>query len=138
MTQSVIECGGLLSPWANPLTDALGWQLLTPSRCLAQAVAGDSGTVRADGNGAWHARIAESSLSVAVVGADDSALWCRPAGVPGPCALTVAFAPWTPATVLKCPVTALPAAGTLSVRDVQVTTRMGRLVRFLVPVFTPP
>jgi hypothetical protein len=51
--------------------------------------------------------------------------------------LTVIIAPWTPATVLKCPVTALPARGTLSVRDVRITTRMSRTVRYLVPQFTP-
>jgi hypothetical protein len=33
-------------------------------------------------------------------------------------------------------VTVLPARGTLSVNDVRTTTRMGRTVRYLVPVFT--
>jgi len=34
-------------------------------------------------------------------------------------------------------VTTLPASGTLSVRDVRITTRMGRTVRYLIPQFTP-
>jgi hypothetical protein len=32
--------------------------------------------------------------------------------------------------------TAFPAQGRLSVRDVRVTTRMGRTVRYLIPEFT--
>jgi hypothetical protein len=56
---------------------------------------------------------------------------------PHPAEFNLAFAPWPAATVLKCAVTALPADGTLSVRDVRMTTRMGRIVRYLVPVFTP-
>ena len=133
----LIQCGGRLSPWADPVSGALGWQVLTASRCLALAMAGGSGTVRSHGDGEWHARIPEPALTVAVTSADDSALWCRPGNLPDSCALTVAFAPWTPATVLKCPVTALPARGTLSVRDVRMTTRMGRTVRYLVPQFMP-
>jgi hypothetical protein len=34
------------------------------------------------------------------------------------------------------PLTELPAQGRLSVRDVRVTTRMGRTVRYLIPAFT--
>jgi len=128
---------GRLSPWANPLTGTAGWQVLTNAECIAVAMAGDSGTVRSHGDGEWHARIPEPALTVAVTGADDSALWCHPARLPDSCILAVAFTPWTPVTVLKCPVTALPADGTLSVRDVRITTRMGRTVRYLIPQFTP-
>jgi hypothetical protein len=35
-------------------------------------------------------------------------------------------------------VTAFPVQGRLLVRDVRVTTRMGRTVRYLVPAFTTP
>src|SRR2546428_298254 len=42
---------------------------------------------------------------------------------------TLAFAPWPAALVLRCPLTALPAQRRLSVRDVRLTTRMGRTVR---------
>jgi hypothetical protein len=55
---------------------------------------------------------------------------------PHPAAFTLTFAPWPATTFLKCPVTVLPARGTLSVNDVRTTTRMGRTVRYLVPVFT--
>jgi len=130
------DADGRLSPWADPVSGALGWQVLTASRCLALAMAGRCGTVRSHDDGEWHARIPEPALAVTATGADDSALWCRPGILPDS-ALTVAFAPWTPATVLKCPVTALPARGTLSVRDVRMTTRMGRIVRYLVPEFNP-
>jgi hypothetical protein len=101
-------------------------------------MAGENGTVRPHDDGEWHARIPEpTALTVTVTGADDGVLWCRPANLPDSVTLTVIIAPWTPATVLKCPVTALPARGTLSVRDVRITTRMGRTVRYLVPQFTP-
>jgi hypothetical protein len=101
-------------------------------------MAGEHGTVLSHGEGEWHARIPEPALAVTVTGADQAALWCRTANLPGSCALTVAFAPWAPATVLKCRVTALPAGGTLSVREVRITTRMGRIVRYLLPEFKPP
>jgi hypothetical protein len=55
----------------------------------------------------------------------------RPLGV-----FTLAFAPWSAEKVLRCPIAALPAQGQLSVRDVRLTTRMGRTVRFLIPAFT--
>jgi hypothetical protein len=111
--------------------------VLTTSQCIAVAMAGDYGTVRAHGDEQWHARIPEPALTVAVTGADDSALWCHPARLTDSTVLAVAFTPWTPVTVLKCPMTALPASGTLSVRDVRITTRMGRTVRYLIPQFTP-
>jgi hypothetical protein len=41
--------------------------------------------------------------------------------------------PWPTALVLRCPLTALPAHGQLSVRDVLLATRMGRTVRYLIP-----
>ena len=128
---------GHLSPWADPASGALGWQALTASRAVALALAGRSGTVRCHDDGEWHARIPEPTLAATVIGADDRALWCRPAILPDSCALIVAFAPWTSAAVLQCSVTALPARGTLSVREVRMTTRMGRIVRYLVPEFDP-
>jgi hypothetical protein len=130
--------GGRLSPWANPVTGALGWQVTTASRRLAVAVAGICGEkAHPHEKGQWQATIPESGLTVTVTGADSGALWCRLGAQPDSGILTVAFAPWTAATVLKCPVTAWPARGTLSVRDVRMATRMGRTVRYLVPQFIP-
>jgi hypothetical protein len=37
----------------------------------------------------------------------------------------------------ECSPADLPARGTLSARDVRVTTRVGRIVRYLIPEFTP-
>lgn len=129
---------GRLTPRADPVTGMLGWQVLTVSRRTAVAVAGISGgIVHPLGQGQWQVRIPETALVVTVTGADSSTLWCRLASRPNSGVLTVAIAPWTIATVLKCPVTALPARGTLSVRDVRLTTRMGRTVRYLVPEFIP-
>jgi hypothetical protein len=62
-------------------------------------------------------------------------LWCLIGNLPDSCALAVTFTPWLPATVLKCPPEALPARGTLSVRDVRITTRMSRTIRYLIPEF---
>jgi hypothetical protein len=129
---------GCLSPWAAPVTGALGWQVTTSSRRLAAAVAALSGgKAHPRGKGQWRAAIPQTAVPVVVTDADSKTLSCRLACQPDSGFLTLAFAPWTPATVLKCPVTALPARGTLSVRDVRITTRMGRTVRYLVPEFIP-
>jgi len=128
---------GRLTPRADPVTGALGWQVLTVSRRTAVAVATVSGTVHPLGKGEWQARIPEKSITVTVTGADSGKLWCRLDSQPDSGVLTVTIKPWTIDTVLKCPVAALPAFGTLSVRDVRITTRMGRTVRYLVPEFIP-
>ena len=129
---------GRLTPRADPVTGALGWQALTVSRRTAVAVATVSGgTVHPLGKGEWQTRIPETAISVFVTKADSGALWCRLDSQPDSGVLTVAIKPWTIGTVLKCPVTALPSRGTLSVRDVRITTRMGRTVRYLVPEFIP-
>jgi len=77
-------------------------------------------------------------LAVVAVGADAGMLRCRLSARPDLGVLVLAFAPWADATVLECPVTAFPVQGRLLVRDVRVTTRMGRTVRYLVPAFTTP
>ena len=129
---------GRLTPWADPVTATLGWQVTTASRRLAATVAAISGgKAKPHEKGQWQARIPEAALTVLVTGADSGALWCRLGRRPDSGFLIVAIAPWTTATVLKCPVTALPARGTLSVRDMRITTRMGRTVRYLVPEFSP-
>ena len=48
---------------------------------------------------------------------------------------TLTFAPWSAAIVLRGPLMALQAQGRLSARDVRLTTRMGRTVRYLIPAF---
>jgi hypothetical protein len=75
---------------------------------------------------------------VVVKCAGAGALWCRLRDGPHSGVLEVAFAPWPTALVLKCSLPALPARGELSVRVVTLTTRMGRTVRYLIPVFTTP
>jgi hypothetical protein len=82
--------------------------------------------------------IPQAALTVTVTNADTAALQCTLSIYPHPEAFILAFAPWSAATVLKCPLAALPVRGTLSVRDVRMTTRMGRIVRYLVPAFHPP
>lgn len=129
---------GRLSPWADPLTNAPGWQITTPSRRLAVAATVAGGTVCSGGHGEWRARLPGAVLPVVAVGADAGALWCCLGVQPSLGVFTLAFAPWPTALVLRCPLTEFPAHGRLSVRDVRLTTRMGRTVRYLVPVFTTP
>lgn len=65
-------------------------------------MAGDAGTVRPpDGDGQLRTVILEPTINVVMTDADDSALWCRPVGLPISALSSWAFAPWTPATVLK-------------------------------------
>ena len=126
-----------LSPWAAPVTGAPGWQITTRSRRLgAAAVALAGGTVHTPEKGEWLAHLPTAVLAVVAVGADAGALRCRFSAQPDLGVLVMAFAPWPAATVLAYPVTAWSAQGRLSVRDVRVTTRMGRTVRYLVPAFT--
>jgi hypothetical protein len=129
---------GRLSPWADAATDTPRWQITTRSRRLAVAVATTvpGGTVHPHEKGQWRAGIPQAVLMVMVVGADAKTLWCRLSVKPDLGVFDLAFAPWPAAIVLKCPLTALPADGRLMVRDVRVTTRMGRTVRYLVPVFS--
>jgi hypothetical protein len=130
---------GRLSPWADAAADAPGWQIAATSRRLAVAVAATlfGGTAHSDAKGEWQARIPQAVLMVVAMDADADALWCRLGALPDSGVFVLAFAPWPAPTVLKCSLTALPAPGRLSVRDVRVTTRMGRTVRYLIPAFTP-
>jgi hypothetical protein len=129
---------GHLSPWAAPVTGALGWQVTTPSRRLAVAVATvlTGGTVHSHKRGEWQTCIPQAVLMVVVIGADADTLRCRLSAQPHFGVFAVAFTPGPAAAVLECPLTVLPVRGQLSVRDVRLTTRMGRIVRYLVPVFT--
>ena len=131
---------GRLSPWADPVTGEPGWQITTPSRRLAVAVAMilTGGTAHPHEKGEWQARLPEAVLTVTALGADAGVLRCRLSAQPSLGAFTLSFAPWPTALVLRCPLTALPAQGRLSVRDVRLATRMGRTVRYLIPAFTTP
>jgi hypothetical protein len=132
-------CDGCLNPWADPAAGTPGWQITTASRQLAVTVATalSGRAARSDEKGEWQARIPRAVLVVVVIGADDGGLRFRCAAQPDSGVFVLAFAPWPAATVLACPLTALPAQGRLWVRDVRMTTRMGRTVRYLIPVFTP-
>jgi hypothetical protein len=130
---------GRLNPWADAAADAPGWQITTRSRRLAVAVATTlSGrTAHSHEKGEWQARIPQPVLVVVVTAVDADALRCRLSAQPDYGVFVLVFSPWPVATVLKCPLAALPAQGQLSVRDVRVVTRMGRTVRYLVPAFAP-
>jgi hypothetical protein len=122
---------GCLSPWVTPVTGVPGWQVTTRSCRLAVAVATvlTGGTVHPHEKGEWQAQLPEAVLTVAVTGADNGTLWCRLSARPSLGIFTLTFARWPAAIVLRCPLTALPTRGRLSVRDVRLTTRKGRTVR---------
>jgi hypothetical protein len=129
---------GRLSPRADTVAGGPGWQVTTHSRRLAVAVAAAifGATVHFHGKGQWQVRIPHAVLMVVIIDADADALRCHLSPHPDSSVFSLAFAPWPTATVLKRPLAALPAQGRLSVRDVHVTTRMGRTVRYLIPEFT--
>jgi hypothetical protein len=124
---------GTLAPWADPLTGALGWQVRAP-----RAVGGNFKNAQKNETGEWQAQIPKSALTVTVIQADESALLLSLSPDDSPVILTIAVKPWTLGNVLKCQPEELPAHGTLSVREVRVKTRMGRIVRYLIPEFRPP
>jgi hypothetical protein len=131
------QCDGRLSPRADPVTGAPGWQVTTRSRPLAVAVAAMSGgTVHSRKKGSWIARIPYAVITVTVVGADAGALWCYLGARPDSGVFALSLTPWQAAAVMRFRSTEWPARGRLSVRDVQVTTRMGRTVRYLIPELT--
>jgi hypothetical protein len=133
---------GSLSLWAAPVTGTPGWLITTASRHLAVAVTATlvGGTVHSHEDGEWQARLPFAVLTVLTLDADADAdaLRCRLSVRPSLGVFRLAFAPWSAAIVLKCPLTAFPAQGQLSVCDARVTTRMGRTVRYLIPAFTTP
>ena len=132
-------CDGRLSLWADPAVGRPGWQITTRSRRLAVAVAATvpGATVHSHATG-WQARMPHAVLMVVVIDTGADALRCYLGTHQDSAVFAMTFAPWSAATVLKCPLAALPAPGRLSVRDVRVITRMGRTVRYLIPEFTTP
>jgi hypothetical protein len=86
---------GRLSPWAAPVTGVPGWQITTPSRRLAVAVATilTGGTVHPHEKDEWQARLPEAVLTVAVIEADSDTLLCRLTARPSLGVFTLAFAP---------------------------------------------
>jgi hypothetical protein len=104
---------GRLSPWADPVTGAPGWQITTRSRRLALAPATivPGGTARSHQKGERQARLPAAVLTVTALGADAGALRCRLSAQPSLGAFTLSFAPWPTTLVLRCPLTALPAQG---------------------------
>ncbi len=131
---------GCLSTWACPVTATPGWQIATRSRRLAETAASTvpGGTVRTHEKGQWQARLPETVLAVVIIGADAGSLRCHLSAAPDAGVLILTFTPWPPLLVVRCHLAALPAPGRLAVRDVRLTTRMGRTVRYLIPAFTTP
>ena len=135
-TRGTCTCtNGRLTPWADPATEMPGWQLTTASREIAEKFSAEKILTRKEGE--WTACVTQSALTVTIVRADTIAFKCALTILSIPGEITLEFAPWPTAVVLKCSPAALPATGTLSARDIRVTTRMGRTIRYLIPEFTP-
>lgn len=148
-------CGGRLVPRVSA-EGGLGWCAVTASRDIAAAVSRAlNGTLsptvpgpRPGNREQWRALIPCPVIPVTVVRADARALWCRigadtadTADAAGSGVFVVRSAPWTTGELVGCPlpdlVSGLPASGRLSVHLVVLTTRMGRLIRYLAPTFRP-
>ena len=112
-----------------------GWQLTTASREIAEKFSAEK--ILTNKESEWTARVTQPALTVTMVKADTAAFKCTLTIPSMPGEITLEFAPWPAAVVLKCSPAALPATGTLSARDIRVTTRMGRTIRYLIPEFTP-
>ncbi len=138
MSDRLASREGCLSPWADPVLDTPGWQITTRSRLLAETAASTvpGGTVRTHEKGQWQARLPQTVLMVVVLGADAGSLRCHLSAAPVAGVLLLTFAPWPTPLVIRCRLATLPAPGRLTVRDVRLTTRMGRTVRYLIPAFT--
>jgi hypothetical protein len=131
---------GRLSPWTGRAADAPGWQITTRSRRLAGAVATvmSGGTVHSHTTDEWHARIPQAVLMVVVIGAGTDALRCHLSTRPQYGVFVLAFCrSLARRNRAEMPPGRVAGVGTVSfaVRDVRVITRMGRTVRYLVPVF---
>jgi hypothetical protein len=135
------DAGKIPAPAPNGhLTPATGpaWDITTTARRHAAAITAaiPDATVSRAGQGQWRTRIPRQSLTVTATHADADALTVTLDEAPaaGPIALT--FHPWTAADVMPLLPAELPARGRLSIRDIRISTLMGRTVRYLIPAFT--
>ncbi len=96
---------GRLAPWADPVTGALGWHITIPSRRLTALVAEtvSAVTISAHEKGEWQVHIPQAVLTVTVMNADTAALQCTLSIHPNSELFILAFTPWSPVIVLKCP-----------------------------------
>jgi hypothetical protein len=130
---------GCLNPWAHPVTGDAGWQVITRPRHLALAIAARyGGTACRHTEGEWQAQIPQPVLVIVVIAIDARMLRCRLGAAPELGIFSAAFAAWPAATAPEGWPADLPAQGRLSVRDIRVTTRMGRTVRYMVPELRTP
>ena len=124
-------------PVADPAAGP-AWDITTPARHRAAAIAAaiPDATVNRTGPGQWRTRIPRQSLTVTATYADAGTLTVTLDDAPaaGPIALT--FHPWTAADVMPLLPAELPAPGHLTIRDIRISTLMGRTVRYLIPAFT--
>ena len=128
--------GGHLTPAAGPAWDIIIITTTARRRAAAIAAAIPDATVNRAGPGQWRTRIPRQSLAVTATHADAGTLTVTFDDAPaaGPIALT--FHPWTAADVLPLIPPGLPAPGHLTIRDIRISTLMGRTVRYLIPAFT--
>ena len=128
---------GQLTPTASPATGP-AWEATTTSPGHAQAIAAaiPGTTTERTGPAQWTARIPRPTLAITATAADDAGLTCQLDDAPGTSPLTLPFDPWTAAEIITGPAQ-FPAPGRLTIRDIRLSTRMGRNIRYLIPAFTP-
>jgi hypothetical protein len=126
-----------ITPAADPGTGP-AWDItpLTRSRAGQITASIPAATARRTGPRHWTARILRPALAVTATTADASALTLTLDDAPAAGPLTLTFHPWTADDVMPLPPPELPAPGHLTIRDIRISTLMGRTVRYLIPAFT--
>jgi hypothetical protein len=128
---------GQLTPATDPAAGP-AWDITTPTRRHAAAIAAaiPDATVNRAGQGQWRTRIPRPALAVTATHADAATLTVTLDDAPAAGPITLTFHPWTAADVLPLIPAELPAPGHLTIRDIRISTLMGRTVRYLIPAFT--
>ena len=128
---------GQLTPCADPAAGP-AWDITTQTRRRAAAIAAaiPDAIVNRAGQGQWRTRIPRQSLTVTATHADADALTVTLDDAPAVGPVTLTFHPWTAADVMPLIPAELPAPGHLTIRDIRISTLMGRTIRYLIPAFT--
>ena len=126
-----------ITPASNPAAGP-AWDITTPARHRAAAIAAaiPGTTTTRTGPRQWRTRIPRPALAVTATRTDAGTLTITLDDAPAAGPVTLTFHPWTAADVMPIMPPALPAPGRLTIRDIRISTLMGRTVRYLIPAFT--
>jgi hypothetical protein len=126
---------GQLTPRATPTGPA--WEATTTRTCARAIAAAIPGTTtRTTSDRRCAALIPHPAITVTICATTGDAITCQLTSAPEAGPLTLTYHPWTPADILTTPPPPLPATGTLTIREIRLTTLMGTTIRYLIPAFT--